>query len=638
MPPFERDPSSGWPSRLPAHHHALRLFLGLAVLLAVLAPVTPAAAAPAFHGSLGGLRLRAPIVGMDATPSGAGYVLAATDGGVFTFGDARFRGSMGGVALTQPVVDVAHTPTGSGYYLAAADGGVFTFGAARFRGSTGGVRLVAPVLAMDVAPDNAGYLLLAADGGVFAFGSARFRGSLGGRPISALAVDIVMRPQGDGYWIVLANGEVHAFGGARFLGQPRGILHGRVVGIDVAPDGNGYAVATSDGGVYTYGSAKFFGSAAGARLPYPMVDLALRPQNDGYWLASRDGGIFTFPGRVPLVGTPKLAVTTVASGLSHVWDLGFLPDGAIVFTQRAGSIDALVGGVRRTLATPGDVVAGGEGGMLGLAIDPQFATNRHIYTCYNTAVDVRVVKWRVNAGVTALTRVGDLVSGIPRSATGRHSGCRPRFGPDGFLWIGTGDAASGTNPQDENTLAGKVLRVDKVTGAAAPGNPGGRRWYTKGHRNVQGLAFRPGSGAPYSAEHGTNRDDEVNRLLAGGNYGWDPVPGYNEAVPMTDFVKFPNAVGAVWSSGFPTIAPSGITFLSGQKWRDWNGAIAMAVLAGQHLRVLRLDAAGTAVTAQVVALSGYGRMRSVVLGPDRNLYVTTSNGGGTDRILRITPS
>ena len=612
--------------------------LGLVLVAATLAPAIPAGAAPRFHGSLGGLRLRAPVVGMDATPTGGGYVLAATDGGVFAFGDARFRGSMGGVRLTQPVVDIAHVPAGSGYYLAASDGGVFAFGAARFRGSMGGVRLVAPVLAMDVAPDNAGYLLVAADGGVFAFGSARFRGSLGGRALRAFAVDIVMRPQGDGYWIVLSNGEVHAFGGARHLGQPAGILHGRVVGIDAAPDGNGYAIATTDGGVYAYGSAKFFGSAAGARLPHPMVDLALRPQNDGYWLASRDGGIFTFPGRVPLVGRPNLAVSTVAAGLNHVWDLGFLPDGSIVFTQRAGSIDAIVGGARRTLATPGDVVAGGEGGMLGLAIDPQFASNRNIYTCYNTAVDVRVVKWRVNASVTGLTRVGDLVSGIPRSSTGRHSGCRPRFGSDGFLWISTGDAANGTNPQDDNSLAGKVLRVDKFTGAAAPGNLGGRRWYTKGHRNVQGLAFRPGSGAPFSAEHGPNRDDEVNRLLAGGNCGWDPVPGYNESVPMTNFAKFPGAVGAVWSSGVPTIAPSGITFLSGERWRDWNGSIAMALLAGQHLRVLRLNANGTAVTSQLVALNGYGRMRSVVLGPDRNLYVTTSNGGGTDRILRITPS
>jgi glucose/arabinose dehydrogenase len=206
------------------------------------------------------------------------------------------------------------------------------------------------------------------------------------------------------------------------------------------------------------------------------------------------------------------------------------------------------------------------------------------------------------------------------------------------LWIGTGDAANGTNPQNEGSLGGKVLRIEKILGTAAPGNPGGHRWYTKGHRNVQGIAFRPGSGAPYSAEHGTDRDDEVNRLVAGGNYGWDPVPGYNEATPMTDFGKFPGAIGAVWSSGFPTIAPSGITFLSGVQWRDWNGAIAMCVLKDQHVRVLRLNSAGTAVTSQVVALSGYGRMRSCVQGPDGNLYATTSSGGAADRILRIVPS
>jgi glucose/arabinose dehydrogenase len=615
-----------------------RALAALAVVLATAGVASPAGAAPAFHGSLGGLALRAPIVAVDATPSGKGYVLAASDGGVFAFGDARFRGSMGGIALRRPIVDLAHVPSGSGYYLGASDGGVFAFGGARFFGSMGGRPLRAPVLALDVAADNRGYVLLAADGGLFAFGDVTYRGSLGGRRLPSFAVDVALRPQGDGYWIVLATGEVFAFGGASHLGQPAGQIRGSVVGIEVTADGKGYLVATSDGGVYAYGTAKFFGSAAGARLPSPMVGIAARPQNDGYWLAASDGGIFTLPGRLPLLGTPKLAITTVAGGLSHVWDVGFIPGGSIIYTERAGTINALVGGQKRLLAAPGDVSAGGEGGMLGLAIDPGFASNRHIYTCYDTATDIRIVKWQVNASVTGLTRVGDLLTGLPRAASGRHSGCRPRFGPDGFLWVGTGDAANGTNPQDAGSLGGKVLRIEKILGTAAPGNPGGHRWYTKGHRNVQGIAFRPGSGAPYSAEHGTDRDDEVNRLLAGGNYGWDPVPGYNEATPMTDLGKFPGAVGAVWSSGFPTIAPSGITFLSGAQWRDWNGAVAMCVLKDQHVRVLRLNAAGTAVASQVVALSGYGRMRSCVQGPDGNLYATTSNGGGTDRILRIVPS
>jgi glucose/arabinose dehydrogenase len=602
-----------------------------------LVPVPPAAAAPAFHGSLGAVRLVAPIVAATSTPSGNGYLLAARDGGVFAFGDAAFRGSMGGRRLNAPIVDLAPTPTGDGYLLAARDGGVFAFGDAAFRGSMGGRPLAAPVVAVVGTPSGRGYLLLGADGGLFAFGDARFRGSLGGVAHGSLAMDVAMRPQGDGYWILLADGRVFAFGGARHRGQPSTFRpETPLVAITPSPDGEGYTALTAGGAVYTFGSARFHGAATTARLS-PMVDLAARPQGDGYWLVTSDGGVFTLPGSIPLRGTPRLSVTTVAAGLTIPWDLGFLPDGTMLFTERPGRISAIVGGAVRLLARPGDVAAGGEGGMLGIAIDPQFAFNRHVYTCFDTAVDVRVVKWRVNASLTGLSRVSDLVTGIPRAPNGRHSGCRPRFGPDGNLWVGTGDAATGTNPQDPFSLGGKVLRVDAVTGAAAPGNPLGFRWYTRGHRNVQGLAFRPGTGTPFSAEHGPIRDDEVNVLVAGGNYGWDPVPGYDESVPMTDLVKFPTARRAVWSSGFPTIATSGATFLEGESWRDWAGALAVANLKGSHLRVFALDGSNR-VTGEAVALTTFGRLRTPVLGPDGALYVTTSNGGGTDRILRVTPS
>ena len=152
-----------------------------------------------------------------------------------------------------------------------------------------------------------------------------------------------------------------------------------------------------------------------------------------------------------------------------------------------------------------------------------------------------------------------------------------------------------------NSLGGKVLRVDRFTGAAAPGNPFGFRWYTRGHRNVQGLAFRPGTGAPYSIEHGTNRDDELNLLVAGGNYGWDPVPGYDESEPMT----YAGGIPAIWSSGSPTIATSGATFLVGPQWRDWDGRIVSGALAGQRLEVLQLDGPGTSLISAIGVLTGY---------------------------------
>jgi aldose sugar dehydrogenase len=336
---------------------------------------------------------------------------------------------------------------------------------------------------------------------------------------------------------------------------------------------------------------------------------------------------------------PNLTVTTVTTGLTNPWDLGFAPGNVLFLTERPGRIDALVGGQLRVLAAPADARAVGEGGMMDLAVDPNFASNRRIYTCFLSAAsgarDIRIVRWHVNAGVTALDQRADILTGITANPTGRHSGYRPRFGPDGFLWVGTGDAAIGTNPQNPNSLNGKTLRIT-TDGAPAPGNAGAPfrpEIYTYGHRNVQGIAFAA-NGIAYSIEHGTDRDDEVNILVRGGNYGWDPVPGYDETRPMTDLTKFPNARVAVWSSGLPTIAPSGGTILSGSQWAGWDKALAMAVLKGQQLKVLGFTADGTAVEGQWDRIHDQGRLRVAVQGPDGALYLTTDSATGS--ILRVT--
>ena len=196
---------------------------------------------------------------------------------------------------------------------------------------------------------------------------------------------------------------------------------------------------------------------------------------------------------------------------------------------------------------------------------------------------MKVVAWQLDANVTTATKVMDVVNGID-ATTGRHGGCRLEFGPDRALWVTTGDAAVGTNPQNLTSLNGKVLRVDPDhTNTAWPGNPyqvfGAQSLvYNYGHRNVQGLAFRA-DGNVWTAEHGTDRDDEVNIVVAGGNYGLGPDPrGTTRQRPMTDLAKFPGAISASWSSGFPTVAPSGMTFLRGPKWGPWSGRITLATL------------------------------------------------------------
>ncbi len=342
---------------------------------------------------------------------------------------------------------------------------------------------------------------------------------------------------------------------------------------------------------------------------------------------------------------PTLTAVAVASGYDHIWDIAFLPTQDMLFTERKGAVYVVQNGGARKLADIPDVAAQGEGGLMGIEVDPAFAENRFIYTCYNSnknGRDVRVVRWVLNAELTTLTDRKDIVTGMPAASSGRHSGCRAKFGPDGFLYIGTGDAAQGNAGIDHKNLGGKVLRVDR-DGNAAPGNLGedfDPRIFSYGHRNVQGLAFFD---APQndvvgiSVEHGSTVDDEVN-LLVKGNFGWAPAPGgYNEnGVPMTNKATYPDAIDAIWSSGSPTIAPSGATFLRGSQWKAWEGALAMAVLNGKHLKLLTISEQNQVISTEDLFAQQFGRLRTAVQGPDGNLYISTDNGGN-DQVIRVTP-
>ncbi|MGH9026225.1 MAG: PQQ-dependent sugar dehydrogenase [Acidimicrobiia bacterium] len=339
------------------------------------------------------------------------------------------------------------------------------------------------------------------------------------------------------------------------------------------------------------------------------------------------------------------------SGLNNPWDLAFTPDGEMLVTQRTGEIGVKNGHTVDVLRHLNDVKVGGEGGLMGIAVDPEFEENRRIYVCLSSTRgdtptgfggDNRVARFKVNSGFTRLTHRADIVTRIPYHFW-VHNGCRLRFGPDLHLWITTGDAALCSAPQDPDSLAGKVLRVD-TAGAGAAGNPGGAfddRVYTRGHRNPQGIAFRPSDGQAFSIEHGPNEDDEVNKLVAGANYGWNPSDGevpcnYDQSVPMTDLAMFPNAVVAVWSSGAPTIAPSGGTFLDGAQWSGYNGALAAAVLKDEHLHLFTLN--GDVLVGEDERLARYeARLRSAVQGPNGKLYLTTDAPSGGGEVWKVTP-
>ena len=340
-----------------------------------------------------------------------------------------------------------------------------------------------------------------------------------------------------------------------------------------------------------------------------------------------------------------LSVHEFVSGLSIPWGLAFAPDGTMLFTQKSGLLRARLtdGTIRPVTADFHDLFVSGETGLMAIVVDPDFATNRRFYTCQgHTGTEVQVIAWTIDATYAAASRADDpLVGGLP--SRGRHGGCRLRFGPQGYLWIATGDAAIGTNPQNLSSLGGKVLRVDATTGTGAPGNPfpSSPLIYSYGHRNIQGLALRPGTAQMWSVEHGPSRDDEINLLVSGGNYGWDPAlaHGYDESVPMTDRVKFPDAVEAKWSSGDNTLATGGGIFLEGDEWGRWEGRLAVASLKDMTLRVFEFAADGTLLSEVIVDSleDTYGRLRTPMLGPDGALYVSTSNGGSRDKILRVTP-
>jgi glucose/arabinose dehydrogenase len=353
------------------------------------------------------------------------------------------------------------------------------------------------------------------------------------------------------------------------------------------------------------------------------------------------------------VPAPPLNVASSRGGLTFPWDVRWTPANAdparaMVYTERPYGLTITAGGFPILHWQPADLLVESESGMMSVELAPDFVTNRRLFVCFASHLgpDVRIARLTLAPGYRSIVDRTDIVTGIPVNPLGelgRHSGCRLRFGPDGYLWVGTGDAAVGTNPQSPVSLGGKILRIDQ-DGRGAPGNAGfpfDARIHSWGHRNVQGLAFR--GNQAFGIEQGTGCDDEVNRLVVG-NYGWDPVPRspgapqYDESAYMTDVFRFPNAIRASWTSGCPTIATAGGTFVYGTTWGTWNGGLVLAALKGAQLRMVKLSADGWRTVYTSISVRDHGRLRTPVIGPDRALYVTTGNGGAVDDILRITPA
>jgi|GEM_PF-4387113 len=256
-----------------------RLIGVLATLALALAPTLP-----------NGIRALAATGG-----TSRGYWFVASDGGIFSFGDAQFAGSTGNLRLNQPIVGMAPTPTGHGYWFVASDGGVFSFGDAQFFGSTGNMRLNRPIVGMAASPTGHGYWFVASDGGIFSFGDAGFYGSAGAANLAKPIVGMAATPTGHGYWFVASDGGIFNYGDAQFYGSAANAgLRSPIVGIAATPDGQGYYLAGADGTVHAFGDAIFHGSMGGKALKSPVVGIATTATGAGYWLVAADGGIFSF--------------------------------------------------------------------------------------------------------------------------------------------------------------------------------------------------------------------------------------------------------------------------------------------------------------------------------------------------------
>ncbi|MDT0341226.1 PQQ-dependent sugar dehydrogenase [Streptomyces litchfieldiae] len=325
-------------------------------------------------------------------------------------------------------------------------------------------------------------------------------------------------------------------------------------------------------------------------------------------------------------------VETVASDLDSPWGLVHLPDGDLLVGSRdSGVVNRVAvdsGEVTEAGAVPGVRGGEGEGGLLGLALDPEFASNGRLFAYYTAASDNRVSVFRYDASAPEGERLepdGDLLTGIPRGEV-IHNGGGLAFGPDGMLYASTGDTGDGELAQDAESLAGKILRIDPATGSAPKDNPDpGSLVYSMGHRNVQGLAW-DSEGDLWATEFGNDTWDELNRIVPGGNYGWPEFEGGGgEAEGFVDPVERWRPADA---------SPSGLAFSRGSLWA--------AGLRGERLWRIPLDDNEPVADPQAFLEGEYGRLRSLLaVGGDELLLVTNetdsrgSPAGEDDRILRL---
>jgi aldose sugar dehydrogenase len=401
--------------------------------------------------------------------------------------------------------------------------------------------------------------------------------------------------------------------------------------------------------------------------------------------------------------TPNLSYTTILTDLDNPWDMAFMPDGTMFFTEKClglsvrlpegtvnpmdNPVNLLLGmtGTEDYATTADDLFCEGQAGMNGVAVDPDFDENRYIYVYSSSNMSDpptnRVIRLTVNDDFTDVSDRTDIVEDIPYKpeatdqpfgGPGAHNGGRIRFGPDGNLYVTTGDTHNAEVPQSPTLLGGKVLRIDRDGEAAEGNNPRegfDPRIFAYGLRNVQGITFHPQTSQPIIVEHGPWHSDEITALVAGGNGGWDPRPntagrgdcpdgycGYEPNqmegmspeeraayMPMTDLETFPDAMPPAWNNNGLSQGMTSTDFLTGDQWGPWQGRMAVGFMGigfggtpvGQRIDIIDIAQDGQSVNdvTEMELPMQPGRFRSLVLGPDGYLYAAIDEGD----IYRIIP-
>lgn len=348
--------------------------------------------------------------------------------------------------------------------------------------------------------------------------------------------------------------------------------------------------------------------------------LLLSACTDGGGGATPTGNAGSVKGSNRAAQAPKVLRTV--GGLQLPWSTVFLPDGTAIISERdSAELKAVKDGSTAVLGRMPGVVPGGEGGLLGLAVSPGYSSDGLLYAYFTSQADNRIARFTLTrsepGGSLELGRPETVFSGIPKAST--HNGGRIRFGPDGNLYVGTGDSQRRDQPQDPNALGGKILRITK-DGKPAPGNPfGDNPVYSLGHRNVQGLDWDD-AGRLWSSEFGPNVDDELNLIRPGGNYGWPDVTG---APGRTGFID----AKVVWPSTAES-SPSGLEIVGSTAY--------LGALRGQRLWAVPLD--GENAGNPVSHFTGdFGRIRDVSLAPDGTLWMLTNNQNPDSALILAPP-